>query len=77
VVLAPKGSIAVDGVSLTIVNPRREAGEARFDVAVIPHTRRETAMQHLAPGETVNVEFDILAKQVDAQIRAYLEWTRK
>ena len=56
--LVDKGSIALDGVSLTVVQP--EGG--RFSVAVIPHTLETTTLGDLKPGERLNVEFDILAK---------------
>jgi riboflavin synthase len=56
--LVDKGSIALDGVSLTVVQP--EGG--RFSVAVIPHTLETTTLGGLKPGDRLNVEFDILAK---------------
>jgi len=59
--LAPKGSIALDGISLTIVEPHG----AEFDVAVIPHTLAETNLRILQPGDKVNVEYDMLAKYVE------------
>lgn len=58
--LIDKGSIAIDGVSLTVVSP--SSGD--FDVAVIPHTLAETNLGELAPGARVNVEYDVLAKHV-------------
>lgn len=58
--LAPKGSIAIDGVSLTIVNPR----ESNFSVALIPHTVENTRFRIANVGDLVNVEFDVLAKHV-------------
>lgn len=56
--LIEKGSIAVDGISLT-VNHR---GDSTFDVMVIPHTWAETTMNHYHKGLAVNLEFDILGK---------------
>jgi riboflavin synthase alpha subunit len=56
--LVDKGSIAVDGVSLTVVAP---AG-SRFGVAVIPHTLTATTLGRLKPGEEVNLEYDVLAR---------------
>ena len=55
-----KGSIAVDGVSLTVagLDPRG------FSVALVPHTLRETTLGELAPGARVNVETDLLVKAV-------------
>ena len=56
-----KGSVAVDGVSLTVV----EVAEDRFRVAVIPHTAEVTTLGRLRSGDRVNLEFDILAKYVE------------
>lgn len=53
-----KGSVALDGVSLTVA--RRRAGE--FDVAVIPETRRKTTLADRRPGEKVNFEADVFAR---------------
>jgi riboflavin synthase len=58
--IAPKGSIAVDGVSLTVV----EAAPPAFSVALIPTTLRETTLGALAAGDRVNLETDLLAKYV-------------
>lgn len=58
--LAPKGSIAVDGISLTIV----ELKEKYFTVHIIPITREETALSDRRKGDYVNLESDILAKYV-------------
>ncbi|HUS45632.1 MAG TPA: riboflavin synthase [Phycisphaerae bacterium] len=58
--IAPKGSIAVDGVSLTVV----EVAPPVFSIALIPTTLRETALGHLKPGDRVNLETDLLAKYV-------------
>ena len=61
--VVPKGSIAVNGISLTVA-ACSGAGD-RFTVAVIPHTYAETNLQALAPGEPVNLEGDILGKYVE------------
>jgi riboflavin synthase len=55
-----KGSVAVDGVSLTVAAVVPDG----FSVAVIPHTAEVTTLGRLRPGDRVNVEFDILAKYV-------------
>lgn len=58
--IVSKGSVAVDGVSLTVAGSfphRRE-----FEVMLIPHTRRATTLGHLARGDRVNLEYDLLAK---------------
>ena len=56
-----KGSIALDGISLTIA----ELLPASLVAWIIPHTRRETNLSHLQPGSLLNVEFDLLAKYVE------------
>ena len=58
--MATKGSVAVDGVSLTLVDVERE----RFSVALIPHTLEVTTLGKLQPGMPVNLETDVLAKYV-------------
>ncbi len=58
--LVPKGSVAVDGVSLTVVNVER----GRFSVALVPHTLEVTTLGIRKPGDSVNVETDILGKYV-------------
>jgi riboflavin synthase len=58
--IAPKGSIAIDGVSLTVV----EAAAPLLSVTLIPTTLRETTLGTLRPGDGVNLETDMLAKYV-------------
>ncbi len=58
--IAPKGSIAVDGVSLTV---NAVAGQ-RFAVNLIPHTLAVTTLGELAPGARVNLEVDVIARYV-------------
>lgn len=58
--LAAKGSVAVDGVSLTVV----EAAADSFTVALIPHTLAETTLGSLAVGDAVNLESDLICKYV-------------
>jgi riboflavin synthase len=58
--MASKGSIAIDGVSLTLVN----VSNTSFSVALIPHTLQETTLGRLKVGDSVNLETDILAKYV-------------
>ncbi|MBL8702496.1 MAG: riboflavin synthase [Alphaproteobacteria bacterium] len=64
--VAKKGSVAVDGVSLTVneVDDRRAEGTTRFTVNIIPHTQAVTTLGALAPGAAVNVEVDTLARYV-------------
>jgi riboflavin synthase len=58
--LVSKGSVAVDGVSLTVVNVER----GRFSVALVPHTLEVTTLGIRKPGDSVNLETDILGKYV-------------
>jgi riboflavin synthase len=55
-----KGSICVNGISLTVVNSREDS----FSVAIIPYTYEHTNMKSLRIGDTVNLEFDIIGKYV-------------
>jgi riboflavin synthase len=59
--LVPKGSVAIDGISLTVVNVTAD----RFSVALIPHTLQVTTLGSVAVGDMVNIENDILGKYVD------------
>ena len=59
--LVPKGSIAIDGISLTIV----DVNEEEFTVSVIPHTRGLTTLGFKEVGEMVNLEIDMIAKYVE------------
>lgn len=56
--ILPKGSIAVDGISLTIVDKRYNT----FTVYIIPHTLKTTNLGFKGPSDKVNIEFDLLAK---------------
>ena len=60
-----KGSVAVDGVSLTVV----EAGETSFTVSLIPATLELTTLGRKGPGDPVNIEVDVLAKYVERLLR--------
>jgi riboflavin synthase len=62
--IAPKGSVALNGVSLTV---NEVAGET-FGVNIIPHTTTHTNFSTLAPGDAVNVEIDMLARYVARQL---------
>ena len=63
-----KGSVAVDGISLTI----NEATETSFQVTLIPHTRQATTLDRKAPGARVNLEADVLGKYVERLLDARL-----
>jgi len=61
-----KGSIAIDGISLTVA----DCDESGFTVAVIPHTARNTTLQFKKAGDQVNLEFDLLGKYVAKMLSA-------
>jgi riboflavin synthase len=65
--IVPKGSIAVNGISLTVAECN--AVGSWFKVAVIPHTYAETNLQALQPGNPVNLEGDVLGKYVEKFLR--------
>jgi riboflavin synthase len=77
--IVEKGSITVDGVSLTAFGLQRDS----FQVAVIPHTAAVTTLGVRRPGDKVNIEMDVLAKHVDrlmstrSKKRRMLGWWRK
>jgi riboflavin synthase len=63
--MVEKGSVAVDGVSLTVA----AADEEGFEVALVPHTLEVTTLGARRPGDEVNLEADVLAKYVEAATR--------
>ena len=63
--LVEKGSIAVDGVSLTVFSCQ----DGRFQVALIPHTLRQTTLAERGPGDRVNLEADVLLKHIESLLR--------
>jgi riboflavin synthase len=65
--LVEKGSVTVDGVSLTVVS----VGEAEFSVALIPTTLADTTLGAREPDDVVNLEVDVLAKYVDRMVVHY------
>lgn len=65
--VVPKGSIALDGISLTVAAIEGN----RVTVAIIPHTYYHTNIQFLNVGDAVNVEFDIIAKMVEQLVKPY------
>jgi len=69
--IAPKGSVTLDGVSLT-VNEVREAedGSTHFAVNIIPHTAQNTTLGNLRQGQQLNVEVDVLARYIDRMLAA-------
>lgn len=61
--VVPQGSVTLDGISLTVVSVDRDAGS--LTVSIIPHTLRETALQNKRPGDSLNIECDIVGKYID------------
>ncbi len=68
--LSPKGSIAINGVSLTIAEIYDKMN--RFNVAIIPYTFNNTNFNKIMPGDFVNLEFDIISKQIVRLAKGYL-----
>jgi riboflavin synthase len=66
--LVDKGSVCLNGVSLTVVEPH----ENTFSVAIIPYTWEHTNFHRLAAGMSVNIEFDIIGKYIARHLAAYL-----
>lgn len=62
--LITKGSIAIDGVSLTLVNIEKES----FSVSIIPHTLEQTILANKKPGQVVNIELDIIGKYIQKAV---------
>jgi riboflavin synthase len=66
--VAYKGSIAVNGISLTVA----EADESHFVVWIIPHTKEQTNLDSARAGDLVNLEFDVIAKYVARMLERYI-----
>ena len=66
-ILVDKGSICVNGVSLTVINPDNDS----FSVAIIPYTYEHTQFHAIRVGDRVNLEFDIIGKYVARLMEAY------
>ena len=66
--LVHKGSVAVDGISLTVA----ELAGDQFRVAIIPFTLENTTLKHCNTGDRVNLEFDVLAKYIERLVEPYL-----
>src|SRR5699024_9019085 len=64
--VAHKGSICVDGISLTV----NEVGADRFAVNIVPHTMTHTNLGEREPGDTVNLEVDVVARYLDRLLQA-------
>lgn len=64
--IAPRGSVAIEGVSLTV----NEVYEDRFTLTIIPHTQQGTTLERARPGDGVNLEVDVLARYVVHALRS-------
>jgi riboflavin synthase len=62
--IAPKGSVTLDGVSLTVNEVEPISDGVRFAVNIIPHTAQQTSFAAIAPGRKVNIEIDVLARYI-------------
>ncbi len=67
--LVSKGSITIDGISLTVNGVHDETSGGRFDVMIIPHTRENTSLRNKDVGSDVNLEADLLGKYVERLLR--------
>lgn len=68
--LAPKGSITLDGVSLTVNDVRDTEDGTHFSVNIIPHTAQQTTLGELVAGRQLNVEIDVLARYLERMLAA-------
>ncbi len=66
--IAPKGSVTLDGVSLTVNDVREDDGRLHFSVNIIPHTAEKTTLRDLRSGQQLNVEIDVLARYISRMI---------
>jgi len=65
--LVDKGSVCINGVSLTVVSPEKD----EFSVAIIPYTYEHTTFKTLEEGNTINLEFDIIGKYIGRYMQVY------
>jgi riboflavin synthase len=68
--IAQKGSISLDGVSLTVNEVRDADDGTHFSVNIIPHTAQQTTLGDLTPGRQLNVEIDVIARYLDRMVAA-------
>jgi len=66
-ILVDKGSICINGVSLTVVNPKNDL----FSVAIIPYTYEHTNFKQIKVGDTMNLEFDVIGKYIAKYMAVY------
>jgi riboflavin synthase len=68
--IAAKGSVALDGVSMTVNDVADTDGTTHFSINVIPHTAQHTTLGDLGPGQQLNVEVDVLARYIHRMLAA-------
>ena len=73
-IIVEKGSVCVDGVSLTAFDVDNKKGE--FTVAIIPYTYENTVFQQYQPGSVVNIEFDVLGKFIITWLESYQSYLK-
>ena len=66
--IAPKGSISLDGVSLTVNEVQDAGASTQFTINIIPHTAQETTLGGISAGRQLNVEVDVLARYIDRML---------
>ena len=71
-ITVPKGSISINGVSLTVV----DSEPGLFSVAIIPYTYQVTNFHNIVPGSVVNIEFDVFGKYVQRLLEQYMQSTK-
>ena len=71
--IARKGSVSLDGVSLTVNDVRDAEDGTHFSVNIIPHTAQETTLGSLTQGRQLNVEIDVIARYLDRMVQARAE----
>ncbi|MEO6226106.1 MAG: riboflavin synthase [Sphingomicrobium sp.] len=68
--IAPKGSVALDGVSLTVNDVTDADGATQLSVNIIPHTAQHTSLGQIERGQQLNVEIDVLARYIERMLAA-------
>ena len=73
--LATKGSVTIDGASLTVNEVENLSDGVRFGINIIPHTAQQTNFDEIAPGRRVNIEIDILARYLGRMMELRRCWS--
>ena len=72
-----KGSVSINGVSLTVCEPDVKDGKGYVSVCIIPYTHEETNFKYIEVGTVVNIEFDILGKYMARYLSQMNQWQNK